>query len=605
MDYAMSGAYLARGCGCPMEPTGAAAIAKTKATHRQWGSLGTMAKARRFGAFHRRHRPSAVEQFLAQHGDTIRAVDGPIVLFAGAGSPATLPHWLNAFRERLQVIIGEVEIDRLDGPVYTPLNSPDAVLAFLTRLPTIAAIVDETSTDLVDRLNGWQKFILTLGHGGHYISLTDKLTAPWDIALATLTVDRKPAAEARALQEAAGSTVETAGYTITAKNGQHWFKLKDENVNHVLPRRNPELQVEILEQLEGGTYVSDLVTVQHGAQMNLFGPDVAYNPVWNRVYHGPIVAASHMLAYAGNTILPPSFRHPRVGNVPNPMITGINREYATIDPDQLTSTPLEGRYYDLSSSIPGHFGHIMTETVPKLWGWDAAKAAYPDLKVLYRLPDADYEPTLERILFRAYGIAEADVHWGTSNVEVKTFASPSVLWQNAAWYHFHPRVLEVWQRLREALVVKDDSRPKNVFISRKHVPGNRACRNVEEVEASFSRRGFVIIHPETLPFEEQVNVFANAENIGGFAGSGMFNMLFTDRLKNVIVLTHESYTARNEHLYALSTAKAIHYFWSPSDIQQPKGGFSNDAFHSPWEFDYDRNGDALDELLSTLSGERG
>jgi len=559
-----------------------------------------MAKEGRFNPFHRRPRPIEVEQFLTAHQDDIRAADGVIVLLAGARTATTLPFWRDAFQGRLHVVIGADEFDRVEGPIYTSPGDPDAILAYLTRLPMVAAIIDENSANLVERLNAWQKFVLTISQGGHYVSLRDELTAPWDVAVATLTVDRKPAAEALALQEAAGSSVETAGYTITAKAGQHWFKLKDENANRILPARNPKLKIEILEELGGGTYKSDLVTVQHGAEMKLFGPEIAYNRVWNRVYHGPIVAASHMLAYADNTILPPSFRHPRVGNVPNAMITGINREYAVIDPDQLTSVPLEGRFYDLSSSIPGHFGHVMTETIPKLWGWDAAKAAYPDMKVLYRLPDADYDPQLERTLFDAYGIAESDVHWETRNVEVTTFASPSLLWQNAAWYHFHPRVLEVWQRLRDRLVVKDDSRPKNVFISRKHVPGNRSCRNVEDVEATFARRGFTVIYPETLPFEEQVNVFANAENIGGFAGSGMFNMLFTDSLENVIVLTHESYTARNEQLYALSKAKTIHYFWSPSDVKHPRGGFSNDAFHSPWEFDYDRNGDALDVLLTTL-----
>lgn len=545
-------------------------------------------------------RPTELERFIAEHADSIKAAAGPIILFAGTRTPETLAYWRDAFRDRLHVISEHDVMRRVDGATYESISNPDAILAHLTSLPPIAAIIDEGATNLLERMNRWQKFFFTLGRGGYYISPKDYVETAWEVGIATLTADRKPPAEARALQAAAGISIESWGYTITGKGNDHWFKLKDENANRVLPTRNPDVTVEILEELDGGTYESALTTVQHGARMPVFGPKINYNPVWNRVYHGPVTAASHMLAYSGKTILPSSFRHPRVGNVPNEKIESINREYAVIDGGERRSEPLDGRFYDLSSSIPGHFGHIMTETIPKLWGWDAAKAAYPDMKVLYRIPSNEYDPKLERALFGAYGIPEEDIRWETKTKQVDTFASPSLLWQNAAWYHFHPRLLEVWQRLRDGLVIHDASRPKNVFISRKHVPGNRSCRNVEDVEVSFARRGFEIVYPETLPFEEQVNVFANARNLAGFAGSGMFNMLFNEHLQNVILLTHESYTARNEQLYASSTANTIHYFWSPSDVKHPKGGFSNKAFQSPWEFDYDRNGAALDELLLSL-----
>ncbi len=546
-------------------------------------------------------RPSEIERFIAEHADSMREIGGPIVLFAGPRTPETLAHWREAFHGRLHVITENDVLPHVDGAKYEAITNLDAILSHLTALPPLAAIIDEAATNLLDRMNRWQKFFFTLSRGGYYVSPKDYVETAWEVGIATLTADRKPLSEARALQAAAGISIESYGYTITGKGNDHWLKLKEESVDAVLPTRNPDLSIEILEEIDGGVYETRLKTHQHGAQMRMFNPTIKYNPISNRVYHGPVVAASHMLAYADKTILPPSFRHPRVSNVPNEKMASLNHEYAVIDGAERRSYPLEGQYYDLSSSIPGHFGHVMTETIPKLWGWDAAKAAYPDIKVLYRIPHEDYEPRFERALFHAYGIPEEDIRWETRNVRVNTFASPSLLWQNAAWYHFHPRILEVWGRLRDGLVTYDETRPKNVFISRKHVPGNRSCRNVEDVELTFAEHGFEIVYPEALPFEEQVNVFANAENIGGFSGSGMFNMLFNDRIKNVILLTHESYTARNEQLFASSTADAIHYFWSPSDIKHPRGGFSNKAFQSPWEFDYNRNGDALESLLGEIA----
>jgi len=545
-------------------------------------------------------RPSEIERFIAEHADSMREIPGPVVLFAGPRTIGTLPYWREAFHGRLHVITENDVLPHVDGARYEALTNLDAILAHITSLPPVAAIIDEAAENLLDRMNRWQKFFFTLARGGYYISPSDYVETSWQVGIALLTAERRPPTEARALQAAAGISIESQGYTITGKGNDHWFKLKEESVDRVLPSRNPELSIEVLERLDGGEYESRLRTHQHGAQMRMFNPKIKYNSVVNRVYHGPVVAASHMLAYAEKTILPSSFRHPRVSNVPNEKMESINHEYAVIDGAERRSYPLDGRYFDLSSSIPGHFGHIMTETIPKLWAWDAAKAAYPDLKVLYRVPSEGYDPHLERTLFHAYGIAEEDIRWEHRNVRVNTFASPSLLWQNAAWYHFHPRVFEVWQRLRERLVVVDERRPKNVFISRKHVPGNRSCRNIEDVEQSFADHGFDIVYPETLPFTEQVNVFGNAENIGGFSGSGMFNMLFNDRIKNVVLLTHESYTARNEQLFASSTADDIHYFWSPSDVKHPRNGFSNKAFQSPWEFDYSRNGSALNELLSRI-----
>jgi hypothetical protein len=67
-----------------------------------------------------------------------------------------------------------------------------------------------------------------------------------------------------------------------------------------------------------------------------------------------------------------------------------------------------------------------------------------------------------------------------------------------------------------------------------------------------------------------------------------------------VVLNHESYTARNEHLYAAVLGCTEHYFWSPADIAHPTNGWSADAYYSGWEFDFERNLDQLTRLLRSL-----
>jgi len=86
----------------------------------------------------------------------------------------------------------------------------------------------------------------------------------------------------------------------------------------------------------------------------------------------------------------------------------------------------------------------------------------------------------------------------------------------------------------------------------------------------------------------------------GFGGSALFNILYCQHLQTLIVINHESYTARNEHLYALLKGADIHYFWSDPDINHPADGWTEEAFRSPWEFDVERNREPLTELLRHL-----
>jgi hypothetical protein len=76
-------------------------------------------------------------------------------------------------------------------------------------------------------------------------------------------------------------------------------------------------------------------------------------------------------------------------------------------------------------------------------------------------------------------------------------------------------------------------------------------------------------------------------------------------MSTLIVLTHEGYTARYEHLYTMLLGCTTHYFWSTADISLPAGQWSGEAYTSGWEFDFDRNGDELQQLLESLEAGSG
>ena len=88
--------------------------------------------------------------------------------------------------------------------------------------------------------------------------------------------------------------------------------------------------------------------------------------------------------------------------------------------------------------------------------------------------------------------------------------------------------------------------------------------------------------------------------IAGFAGSNMFNLMHARKLEAMIVLSHDGYIARNEHLFSAVRGGEAHYFWSRASIPQPDGGYSKEAFHSEWDFDFEANGKELDEVVTRI-----
>ena len=68
------------------------------------------------------------------------------------------------------------------------------------------------------------------------------------------------------------------------------------------------------------------------------------------------------------------------------------------DPEEV----LKGDYYYVDCLFSGHFGHLTTEVLCRLWGWDRARRDIPGIKVLFHAnPARGPDGTLERRLFSA------------------------------------------------------------------------------------------------------------------------------------------------------------------------------------------------------------
>jgi capsular polysaccharide biosynthesis protein len=119
--------------------------------------------------------------------------------------------------------------------------------------------------------------------------------------------------------------------------------------------------------------------------------------------------------------------------------------------------------------------------------------------------------------------------------------------------HVHPRFTEVYDRVLAARRPKPHSL-RRIYLSRRKIAGKRRkASNEEEIEALLTAHGFSILHPQELPFEEQVGIMQGAEVIAGTDGSALHMVVFAQ--PGVKVLAFESRPSRNQ--YAIEAARGV------------------------------------------------
>lgn len=542
--------------------------------------------------------------------------DRVVVVLAEKALRRRLVPWLTQFSgDRVHVISAESAPEwQLENTAITHhLGGNDAQLHWhLKLLGPADVILDLTAGDLAQHLALFRKLFFHLVPGGAYvIDQSDRrgnaFAPPTGAWLSALFAAESAASSPKAsgLDRETVAAVEglsaSRDLIVVSKRGRHQIKLRDSETNRIMAVRDREVEVTELETRPGGELVSDAVVISHEADVEIphLQTRFTYPELHLRHYAGAVAFSGSTLMYTSKSILPDSFRHHLETSPDNARMINVSPTFGRVPDHEQPKDELPGHFYQLDCAFSGHFGHLMTETVSRLWGWDRAKQSLPELKAIFRIyhPKAR-DPVLERRLFTAYGIAESDIVWVDHPVLLESVVSATPMWHNQVPHYVHPAITDTYRRLSDGLIDWAAPTYEKIFVSRASRSPRRTCRNADKVEAFFESHGFTVVYPETLDLGQQAAVFARAEVIAGFGGSALFNLLFAQKLQTLIVLSHEAYTARNEHLFAALLNCTVHYFWSPPDIAHPAGGWSQDAFYSDWEFDFSRNRPALEDLLA-------
>jgi len=296
----------------------------------------------------------------------------------------------------------------------------------------------------------------------------------------------------------------------------------------------------------------------------------------------------------GNVVLPDSFRWNNTPRLRNKFLRDVGADNALPPRRMPGAEVVPGTHFYLDSEWTGHFGHVLTEQLSRLWAMDDAREVEPALKaVLSRRGGRTGLTEFEREVFGAFGLEESDFLLIDRPVRVERVLAASPMFSMPT--HVHPELIETWDRVGRLIAAKSPDRdyPRRVFCSRR--ADRRACRNVDEVEEYFGAHGFTVVYPERLPFAEQVRMFREAEVIAGFAGSGLFTAALSGSPRRMIVLGPTSYPARNEYMICAVAGHRLDHVWSIPGEEELAA--ASQARFAGFKFDFNREGPFLEHII--------
>jgi capsular polysaccharide biosynthesis protein len=386
-----------------------------------------------------------------------------------------------------------------------------------------------------------------------------------------------------------------------SKHGRHAWKVRESQVERVLPAREPGTRLAVLETLPAGRVCAENIHCDYGPGPAERWPRPLEHPeLVVRHYEGDLVSLGGTRLLAGGTVLPESFRYPYAPLQIHPHMRTVTPNVVALG-RRAPAPVLESDVYFLDCLFSGHFGHLTTEVVSRLWGWDAARRQVPGLRALFHTnPARGRDGSLERRLFTSFGIQESDLVWSDRPVRLRSVVGASPMWHNHRRYYAHPGLRDTWARITHGLLAgAEPSSHERIFVSRgDSFSHRRGCLNRDEVEALFADRGFHVFYPEEHSLEEQAALFAGARVVAGFGGSAMGNLMHSRRLEALVILSHNAYTGRNEHLFASLLGAELHYFWQQADVAPPRVGRSRESDRSSFTVDLAGQGEDLRRVLS-------
>ena len=235
---------------------------------------------------------------------------------------------------------------------------------------------------------------------------------------------------------------------------------------------------------------------------------------------------------------------------------------------------LDGRHETVvfGGVLQWHFGNMLVNTTTRLW-WYTEHQDTPYTFVF--IHDEEREPCEYREFFELLGLP-------SDRIEIihRPTKFDNVIVPEEACYiisQAHPKWLQVFELMKNHVRQQlPKSNLEKIYLSRTlfNRDGNKDEFNEEYYENFYKKRGFAVIHPETLPLREQINLIMYAREIVCIIGTLSHMALFAEnRIKLVCLLRRPTFLP---HQALINELKKLDWYWieaskNPLPIPHDKG----------------------------------
>lgn len=188
---------------------------------------------------------------------------------------------------------------------------------------------------------------------------------------------------------------------------------------------------------------------------------------------------------------------------------------------------------------PGCYGHWLLDFLPPL-RLLKARGLFQDRPLLMSADAPGYVAGMMEVFLGGSGAEVVSLQRDTEVVFVETLIVP---WRVRDHRVFNPQANTIFDAVAAEHPATGTGR--KLLVSRRKFGGgwsDRSCLNFDRIEEICLGHGFEVIHPETLPFRDQVSLFSAASVIVGESGSGLHNTLFSPAGAKVIEFGPGTYT---------------------------------------------------------------
>tara|TARA_B110000003_G_scaffold202922_1_gene201633 strand:+ start:44980 stop:45969 length:990 start_codon:yes stop_codon:yes gene_type:complete len=122
-------------------------------------------------------------------------------------------------------------------------------------------------------------------------------------------------------------------------------------------------------------------------------------------------------------------------------------------------------------------------------------------------------------------------------------------------------ILELQNKLNNNSI---SSTKKRLWLSRKY-SDRRFLSNEDDICSIFEKYNIEIIYPEHFTYSQQIEIYRNAEFIGGVHGAALVNMLYMETNKNILELRGKN-DSHNNCYYSLATLLNHKFYYQKCEI---------------------------------------